>query len=132
MLNAVNKIWEIDNRLWVGSPNDKNVIECHPTRDISEQYHLPNSFIYEDDDSEWYDLDTIEKLKEARVIAIGYTCIPITDGFSTTYLYVKAEAVLNFIEGKLQDCKDLDQYYKVFDLYGDLLKAIKQKEKSNA
>lgn len=131
MLNEINKIWEIDNRLWVGSPNQNNIIECHPTQDISEHYHLPNSFIYEDDDSEWYDLDTIEKISAAKVIAIGYTCVPVTDGWATTYLYIKADAVLKFIENKLKDCKNIDEYHKVFDIYGDLLLAIKAKEKEN-
>lgn len=124
MTKAINKIYQIDGKLWVGSPNDKGVIECHPTRDISDLYYLPNSFVYEDDDSEWYDLDTVEKIMEATVIAIDYTCIQLSNGFSTTYLYVKADSILKFIEDKLNDCKTIEDYYKVIKKYNQLLLAI--------
>lgn len=131
MLDPINKIYKIDNKLWVGSPEDNGNILCTPTRDISDLFDLPNSFVYEDDDSQYYSLDTVEKLMEVNVIAIGYTLIKITDFMSTTYYYVKTDSILSFIENKLKDCKDIKDYARIYRKYGKLLLAILDEEKKN-
>ena len=46
MLNAVNKIWEIDNRLWVGSPNDKNVMALSSTLEGDYAYLPSGTQVY--------------------------------------------------------------------------------------
>ena len=131
MLDPINKIYKIDNRLGVGSPEDNGNICCTPTRDISDLFDLPNSFVYEDNDSEYYTLDTVEKLMEASVIAIGYTLIKITNFMSTTYYYVKVDSILKFIENKLKDCKDIKDYARIYRRYGKILLAILDEEKKN-
>ena len=126
-----NKVYEIDGQLFIGCPNDRGEIECHITRDISEEYHLPNSFVYEDNDAEWRTLETVQDIMNTKVIAIGYTCIRISNGFSEHYLYVKVDAVLKYFENKLGNCKVLEDYYKFFSTYKDLFLALGRKENSD-
>lgn len=117
----MKNIYKSEDKLWIGFQDENKDIILHPTKDISEDYGFPRSFIYEDDNSEHRIINNLKEMEKLEWFSLGYTTIKIDD---ITYLHIKEDKVISFLEDKFTSCKKFDEVKNFIKKYGKITLAL--------